>query len=124
MELPEVTIDELTFDAADLDCAAAAEVYQRFGALKIRGLQRPYLEAVRRDIDAVIEQTLELYDQARKIEEGWLTPNGALLLPAPENFERDKQLMTLPLNYRHSAAFFQSALDETTLDLCEAILGP
>src|SRR5690606_19677168 len=46
------------------------------------------------------------------------------LLPAPEGFPRDKQIMCLAINYLNSAAFFMSALDRTTLDLVEAILGP
>jgi hypothetical protein len=120
----KVTIDDLSFDADSVDPKKAAEVYKEHGALIVRGLQAPYLNDVKRDIEAVIAQTLDLFDQAVKVAEGWKTPNGALLLPAPEGFKRDKQLMTLPITYMRSAAFLQSALDETTLDIAEAILGP
>lgn len=122
--ITNVSVEELSFDAESLDAAKAAAVYKEHGALIVRGLQKPYLADVKRDIEAVIAQTLELLDQAVKIPEGWKTPNGALLLPAPEGFERDKQLMTLPINYNRSAAFLRSALDETALDIAEAILGP
>jgi len=120
----DVSVKDLELSADRLDVAAAAAIYREHGCLVVRGLMTPYLESVRRDIDRVIGETLAGIDQATKVTEGWGTPNGALLIPAPPGFHRDKQMMCLPLSYLHSAAFFRSALDPRTLDLVEQVLGP
>ena len=51
-------------------------------------------------------------------------PNGSLFISAPEGYERDKQIMTVGINYMTSAAFLRAAIDCTALDIVEAILGP
>jgi hypothetical protein len=84
---------------------------------------KPYLEALRRDIEAAAARAIGGLDRAERIVEGWRTPDGTLFLPAPPGFVRDKQIMVLAISYYTSAAFFQSALDPTALDLVEAILG-
>lgn len=123
-ELPTVTVQDIEFFADTLDPQQAAAAYTKHGCLVVRGLSRPYVDAVRRDIEATFQESLTLLPEAHKSEVGWHTPNGALFLPAPAQFNRDKQIMILPLSYRTSAAFFQSAYDKKTLDLVEAILGP
>jgi hypothetical protein len=124
-DLPVVTIQDIEFFAADLDVARAAAAYAQHGCLVVRGLSRAYVDAIARDIEATFEQSIALLPQATKANvNGWNTPNGALFLPAPEGFSRDKQIMVLPISYRTSAAFLMSALDGKTLDLVEAILGP
>ena len=123
-DLPIVDIADLDFAAADLDIEKAAAAYREHGCIVVRGLMKPHLEEMSRQINRVIEETIAQIDDAKPIPAGWLTPNGALLLPAPEQFERDKQIMCLPINYYNSAAFMRTALDPTTLDLAEAILGP
>ena len=123
-DLPIVDIADLDFAAADLDIEKAAAAYREHGCIVVRGLMKPHLEEMSRQINRVIEETIAQIDDAKPIPSGWLTPNGALLLPAPEHFERDKQIMCLPINYYNSAAFMRTALDPTTLDLAEAILGP
>ena len=119
-----VTVRDIAVPADNLDVPAAAEIYRVHGCLVVRGLMAPYVDAIRSDIDRVIDETLANYDAAVKVTEGWTTPNGTLLIPAPENFDRDKQMMCLPLAYDFSSAFFQSALDPRTLDIVEAVLGP
>jgi hypothetical protein len=119
-----VDIADLDFAAADLDIEKAAAAYREHGCIVVRGLMKPHLEEMSRQINRVLEETITQIDDAKPIPAGWLTPNGALLLPAPEHFERDKQIMCLPINYYNSAAFMRTALDPTTLDLAEAILGP
>lgn len=119
-----VTVADLEVQADGLDVGRAAAIYQRYGALVVRGLSRPYVADVRRDMEATFQQSVALLDQAQKMPEGWVTPNGALFLPAPANFARDKQIMTLPITYLTSAAFFLSAVDAKTCDIVEAILGP
>ncbi len=119
-----VTVQDIEVFANDLDVTRAAALYQQHGCLVVRGLMQPYLADVRRDIAAAAATALSLLDRAEKITEGWKTPDGALFLPAPPGFVRDKQIMLLPFSYRSSAAFLQSALDKRALDLVEAILGP
>ncbi|MBI3923416.1 MAG: phytanoyl-CoA dioxygenase family protein, partial [Armatimonadetes bacterium] len=72
----------------------------------------------------VAAQSLSLLDRAERIVEGWRTPDGTLFLPAPPGYSRDKQIMVLAISYHNSSAFFRSALDEATLDVVAAILGP
>ena len=119
LELPDLTLDQLEVSADNLDIRKAAGIYNTFGCLVVRGLMRQYLEPISRQINQLIDETYQQFDQAEAIPEGWMTPNGCLLIPAPETFERDKQIMCLPLSYRNSSAFFQTALDPTTLDLVE-----
>ncbi|MAE63026.1 MAG: mitomycin antibiotic biosynthesis protein [Phycisphaeraceae bacterium] len=123
-ESSNVSVQALEVTAEGLDIQAAADIYRHHGCLVVRGLMTRYLTAIRRDIDRIIEETVAGIDGATRVEVGWSTPNGALLIPAPEGYHRDKQMMCLPLSYHHSAAFFQSAFDPTALDLVEAVLGP
>ncbi len=120
--LPQVADIELFAD--DLDPTRAATLFREYGCLVVRGLMRPYVQAISQDIEATYQQSIALLDQAVKTDTGWNTPNGALFLPAPASFARDKQIMILPLSYHTSAAFLQSALDTKAVDVVEAILGP
>jgi len=119
-----VCIEDIELFADDLDVTRAAEIYKEHGCLVVRGLMRDYIAEMNRDIEAAAAQSIALLDQARKVPEGWVTPNGTLFLPAPAHFARDKQIMVLAVSYYTSGAFFRSALDTKTLDLMEAILGP
>ncbi|MAE65844.1 MAG: mitomycin antibiotic biosynthesis protein [Phycisphaeraceae bacterium] len=122
--MKSVSMNDLEVSAAALDVKAAAEIYKEHGCLVVRGLMLPYVDAMRRDIDLVIQETLDCIDDVTEVPEGWSTANGALLIPAPEGFKRDKQMMCMPMSYDFSAAFFQSAHHPPTLDLVESILGP
>ncbi|MDA0746620.1 MAG: phytanoyl-CoA dioxygenase family protein [bacterium] len=119
-----VPIETLEFYVENMDVKAAAQTFLEHGCLVVRGLMKPYLEAIHRDIEIAAAQALSLLSRAEKIPEGWRTPDGTLFIPAPQGFVRDKQIMVLAANYHTSAAFFRSAQDERTLDLAEAILGP
>jgi phytanoyl-CoA hydroxylase len=119
-----VTVDRLEVFADDLDVRKAAAIYQEHGCLVVRGLMKPYLAELHRDIEATAAQSISLLDQARQVTEGWVTPDGTLFLPAPPGYSRDKQIMVLAINYQTSAAFFHSAFDEKMVDLVSAILGP
>jgi ectoine hydroxylase-related dioxygenase (phytanoyl-CoA dioxygenase family) len=107
-----------------MDVQQAAAIYQEHGCLVVRGLMKPYLAELQRDIEATARQSLALLDQAKQVREGWVTPNGTLFLPAPANYSRDKQIMVLAVSYQTSAAFFRSAFDEQMVDIASAILGP
>ena len=117
------TIEDLEVFAADLDATRAAAIYREHGALIVRGLMKPYLDEINHDIAATVAQSLSLLDQAKQTREGWVTPDGTLFLPAPANFDRDKQIMVLALRYNTSGAFFRSAFDEKLLDIVEGIIG-
>lgn len=119
-----VTIKDIEVFADRLDVAAAARIYQEHGCLVVRGLMRPYVADLYRDIMARTELAISLLPQAKAIPEGWFTPDGTLFLPAPKHFDRDKQVMVVSCNYKNSAAFFHSALDARVLDLGQAVLGP
>ena len=67
----------------------------------------------------MIDESYRQFVQAMAIPEGRVTPNGGLLIPAPEIFARDKRIICLPLSCRNSPAFFQTTLDRTTPDLVE-----
>jgi phytanoyl-CoA hydroxylase len=118
----EVFADEL---ATPEGVAKAARLYEEHGCLVARGLMKPYLREIARDVDETVARAIELLPQAREVPGiGWNTPDGTLWLPAPATFARDKQIMVLGLRYTTSGAFFRSAFDPKLLDVLEAILGP
>ena len=119
-----VTVEDIEVSVDVLDVEKAASIFEEHGCLVVRGLMKPYIEAIHKDIEAAASESLALLDQAQKIVEGWRTSNGTLFLPAPSGFRRDKQIMVLAVNYQTSAAFFHSAFDENTINIVEAILGP
>lgn len=120
----EVTVDQLEVFADDPNLVEkAAQIYATHGCLVVRGLITPYLFDLMRDVERTAAESLATLDEAKKIPEGWVTPNGTLFLPAPVNYARDKQIMVLAVNYFNSAAFFRSAQDARTVDIVEAILG-
>jgi len=121
---PTVSVEQLEVFADRLVPQRAAEIYNEHGCLVVRGLMKPYLAEVHRVIEASAAQALSLLDRARKVTEGWTTPDGTLFLPAQPGYPRDKQIMVLAISYYTSAAFFRTAFDPKTVDIVEAILGP
>jgi phytanoyl-CoA hydroxylase len=119
-----VSVGDLEVFADRLDVAKAVAIYQEHGALVVRGLMKPYLAELQRDIEAAAAHAIALLDRAERIVEGWRTPDGTLFLPAPPGYPRDKQIMVLSINYMTSAAFFRSAFDPPTVELVSAIVGP
>ena len=120
----QITVEDIEMSVDALDAEKAASIFEEHGCLVVRGLMKPYIAALHKDIEAAAAESLALLDEAQQIVEGWRTPNGTLFLPAPSGYERDKQIMVLAVNYQTSAAFFQSAFDERTIRIVEAILGP
>src|SRR2546425_936298 len=119
-----VTVEQLEVFADDMDVARAAAIYKEHGCLVVRGLMKPYIPNLYRDIEASAAQALAGLDRAERIVEGWRTPDGTLFLPAPPGYHRDKQIMVLAINYHTSGTFVRSAFDEKSLSILEAILGP
>jgi phytanoyl-CoA hydroxylase len=121
----EVAVGDIELFAANLDPQRAAAIFNEYGCLAVRGLMKPYLADITRDIARIAATAISLLPQAREVPGiGWTTPDDTLWLPAPAHYSRDKQIMVLGLNYKTSAAFFRSGLDERLLDIVEAILGP
>ena len=118
-----VTVEDIEVFADDLNPQAAGETFKKHGALVVRGLMKPYIDEIHRDIETAATESIASLDCAEKIVEGWRTPNGTLFLPAPPGYSRDKQIMVLAIGYFTSAAFFRSALDDRAIDIVEAILG-
>ena len=118
------TVADIEMSVDDLDVDRAKSVFDDHGCLVVRGLTRQYVDAINRDITEAADRAISLLDRAEQIVEGWRTPDGTLFIPAPEGYDRDKQIMVLSYNYSTSGAFFASALDERALDIVEAILGP
>jgi phytanoyl-CoA hydroxylase len=118
-----VRVEDIEVFADRLNVLRAAAIYKEHGCLVVRGLMNAYLPELQRDIEAAAAQSLALLDQARRVPEGWVTPNGTLFLPAPPHYTRDKQIMVLAVSYYTSAAFFRSALDTRAVEVVEAILG-
>lgn len=123
-QAPAVTVQDIEVFADSLDVPRAAAIFKEHGCLVVRGLMRPFIADIARDMEAAAAESIALLDRAEKVVEGWRTPNGTLFLPAPPGFVRDKQIMVLAINYRTSAAFFRSAFHEPVVDIVEAILGP
>jgi hypothetical protein len=124
MNTATITVSDLELFAENLDPKRAAAIYKQHGALVVRGLMKPYLADLQRDIAACAQQALSNLPRAQKIPEGWVTPDGTLFIPAPKHYDRDKQIMVLGCRYDTSAAFFHSAFDKNLLDILEAIIGP
>lgn len=123
LDLPQVSVEQIEIHAEDLDPARAAKIYAEYGALVVRGLMKPYVAKLREEIEACAQESIALLGEAKKITEGWTTPNGTLFLPAPAHFKRPQQIMVLGFNYYTSATFFRSAFDPKTVDLARAVLG-
>lgn len=120
----DVKIEDIEVSVDKLDFQEAADIFEEHGCLVVRGLMNPYIKQIHKDIEAAAAESLALLDQAQQIVEGWRTPNGTLFIPAPQGYDRDKQIMVLAINYQSSAAFFHSAFDENAVKIVEAILGP
>lgn len=124
-DAPAVSVADLEVFADRLDAARAAAIYKQHGCLVVRGLMTPYLAQIQADIEEAVKQSIALLPQATERPGiGWTTPDGALFLPAPKNFARDKQMMIPPVRYNTSGAFFMSAFDTKLLGVVEAIIGP
>ena len=119
-----IKVEDIELSVDSLDVEKAADIFEEHGCLVVRGLMNPYVDRINQDMEAAASESLALIDEAEKIVEGWRTPNGTLFIPAPDGYDRDKQIMVLAMNYQTSGAFFQSAFDENAIRIVEAILGP
>ncbi len=111
------------------DKAAAKRIYDKYGCVVARGLNRAHVEDIRNHADGAFEQAVK-FMEAGALKEvahdgcfvGWVTPDQTLFIPAPKGHCRDKQVMVLGLDYYVSSAMFRAATDAATLDIVEALL--
>jgi phytanoyl-CoA hydroxylase len=121
----EVTLSDIEVSADALDIARAAAIYKEHGCLVVRGLMKPYITAIAKEVEQVADTARSLYDQAKEVPGiGWNTPDGTLWIKAPAAYGRERQIMVLGFSYTSSGAFLQSALDKNLLDIVEQVLGP
>ena len=120
-----VRLADIELHAADLDVQRAAEIYAEHGCLVVRGLMSEYAAAIGADVVRTMEQAIRLYEDGRYKESkvGLGTPDGTLLIPAPDGFERDWQVMVTGCKYTTSSTFLRSAFDPELLSIVQAILG-
>ena len=120
-----VSLADIELQAAELDTARAAAIYAEHGCLVVRGLMRAYAAAIGGDVVRTMEQAIRLYEAGRYTESavGLSTPDGTLLIPAPEGFARAWQVMVTSCKYTTSSAFLRSAFDPALLAVVQAILG-
>ena len=53
-----VTVEDIEVFADDLDPQAAAETFKEHGALVVRGLMKPYIDKIHRDIEAAAAESI------------------------------------------------------------------
>ncbi len=116
-------LSDLELHAKDLDLDHATAIYKKYNCLVVRGLNKAYASEVYRDIMDIVDVGISQLPQASKNNLGWSTPNGILWLPAPAGFDREQQVMTVPLKYSNSGSFLASAMNPIALDITCRILG-
>jgi len=62
----------------------ATAIFEEHGCLVVRGLNKRYVDGIQEAVDRTVAQSvnLERAGNAKKIPEGWLTPDGTLFIPA------------------------------------------
>jgi len=120
-----VQVADIEMHAAGLDPARAAAIYAEHGCLVVRGLMSAYAEAIGADVVRTMEQAIRLYEagQYRETNVGLSTPDGTLLIPAPDGFARQWQVMVTSCQYNTSSTFLHSAFDPSLLAIVQEILG-
>lgn len=126
----KVSVADLEMSCDQLDLARAKAIYEEYGCIVIRGLNRKYCDDISAHAGQAFKEALEMLE-AGYIEEvqnegmrvGWTTPNGTLFIPAPAGHVRSKQVMVLGLDYFTAASMLKAATDETTLDIVQVLLG-
>ena len=124
MGFDSTKVADIEQSVESINLERAASTFRDYGCLVVRGLMKSYVGEMYRDIMTTVEEALEQIDQMKEVSAGWISPNNCLFIPAPDNFERDKQIMTVGIDYRTSGTFFRSMMDPVALDIVEAILGP
>lgn len=123
-QLPKIEVSDFEQSADSLDFGKLVRDWEDYGAFVIRGLMNPYVDQIREDINAIADEAIgSLHQAKRRPGVGWVVPNKTLFVPAPPNYIRDKQMVTVGCSYRTSAAFLRSAIDDVMLSIVTAVLG-
>ena len=61
-----VTVEDIEVFADDLNPQAAAETFKKCGALVVRGLMKPYINEIHRDIEMAAAESITSLDSAEK----------------------------------------------------------
>lgn len=126
--MAKATLNDIEFQASDLQSeeglAKLKSVYEEYGCLVIRSLTNNYVEHILTDLQKTVDESYKLYPEAERTDIGLVASNGTVFMPKSGAGEQRHQIMVLAMSYRNSAALLQSALDKTTLDVAETLLGP
>lgn len=113
----------------------------------IRGLNGRWVEPILDAVARTVAQSRRLQEQGKleRVDEGWITPDGTLFIPAAHDGTATEanrhlpvrdlvaelgdtpgvplQVMVPAVDYQSSSALFQCACDERVLDIVSAIFG-
>ena len=126
-----LSLQDIEMDVSAIDLAKAKKIYDEYGCLVVRGLNRAHVESIRTHAEDIFQQAIKLLESGQFTEQvseesgkflGWVTPDQTLWIPAPGGHVRDKQVMVLGLDYLTSSAMFHAATSAATLDLVSAFL--
>ena len=120
-----IQVADIEMHVGEFDPVRAARIYAEHGCLVVRGLMSAYADAIGADVVRTMEQAIRLYEAGRYKESnvGLGTPDGTLLIPAPDGFERDWQVMVTGCHYNTSSTFLRSAFEPALLAIVGEILG-
>ena len=79
------TVGELEVGADDADLTAkAAALFWEHGCVVIRGLNNRWVPAINEAVQRTVAQSRRLEEAGRfeRVDEGWVTPDGTLFIPA------------------------------------------
>lgn len=82
-DFSHLSVSDLEVQAQHLDIEKALSIYQDHGCVVVRGLNREYVNEIKEHGLAAARDAVKLLPEARKIPEGWVTPEGTLFIPAP-----------------------------------------
>jgi len=122
----QFSVADLEVTASDFDMCRALDIFQKQGALVVRGLSRHYVEPLMRDIEEALERACNALPQAKRSEthaDAWITPDGSSFNEDPDKPGR-MLINGLRCNALTSAAFLESLLNPSLLEILEEILGP
>jgi len=121
-----IHVERLELSADGMNISTAGEIYREYGAVVIRGLMRPHVAPILREIEFLLQQAISLLPEAvasDKHANAWTTPDGTLFNEDPRQPGK-KVINSLRVNAQTSGAFTHALLDTRLLDIIEAILGP
>ncbi len=126
VQTKEVTLNDISFSSEKIDLEAIKTCYDEFGCFVIKGFNKKYVEPIHSDIQKIVKESYGMLNAGGYTETdvGRITENGAIFLPAHKASQHDRQIMTVPINYKNSAAFCRSAFDERVIEINTTLLGP